>query len=173
VYGIVKQSGGYIWVRSAPGHGATFDIYLPPVDAPAVEQTAEAAPGVRHAGSETILVIEDDPAVRALARRTLDRYGYRVLEARTGREAIDVAARTSEPIALVLADVVMPDMSGRRTAEQLLRRRPGAKVLYMSGYPGDEERERAFAPGAFLQKPFTPETLVRRVREALDAVDPR
>jgi two-component system, cell cycle sensor histidine kinase and response regulator CckA len=169
VYGIVKQSGGYIWVRSAPGRGATFDIYLPPVHAPAADEPVGAQPAARHAGSETILLVEDEPAVRSLARRTLDRYGYRVLEAGDGREAIEIARQHPEPVDLVLLDVVMPELGGRRAAEQLLRMWPGTKLLYMSGYPGDEERERAFEPGGFLQKPFTPDALVRRVRELLDA----
>ncbi len=168
VYGIVKQSGGHVWVHSAPGRGATFDIYLPRVDAPAADDTADAERPEAAAGSETVLLVEDDPAVRALARRALDRYGYRVLEASNGRDALELARRTRHPIDLLLVDVVMPELGGRRAAEQLLRTRPAMKVLYMSGYAGSEERERAFEPGAFLQKPFTPDALVRRVRELLD-----
>jgi two-component system cell cycle sensor histidine kinase/response regulator CckA len=172
VYGIVKQSGGYIWVRSTPGRGATFDVYLPPADAPVPEEAAGAASETRQTGCETILLVEDEAAVRSLARRTLGRYGYRVLEASNGRDALALARERPEAVDLLLVDVVMPELGGRRVAGQLLRDRPGMKVLYMSGYPGNADGERAFEPGAFLQKPFTPEVLVRRVRELLDAGRP-
>ncbi len=165
VYGIVKQSGGYIFVRSEPGRGTTFDVYLPPVEQP-IENApgAPESPGV-EAGSETILLVEDDASVRGLARRALERYGYRVIEAGNGREALDVMRRHEGVINLLLTDIVMPEMGGRRSAEHVMLARPGIKVLYMSGYSGAEqpaERE------ALIQKPFTPESLARKVRDVLD-----
>jgi PAS domain S-box-containing protein len=164
VYGIVKQSGGYIFVRSRPAEGAIFDVYLPAVP-PSAEEHA-AAPPVASAGqgSETILLAEDDAAVRSLARRALEQYGYHVLEAVNGREALDIIRRHRGEIALLLTDIVMPEMGGRRSAEHILQTRPDIKVLYMSGYAGADRPDGR----ALVQKPFTPESLARKVREVLD-----
>jgi two-component system cell cycle sensor histidine kinase/response regulator CckA len=168
VYGIVKQSGGFIWVYSEPGHGTSFKIYLPRVD----ERVVPAAAAVQHrvGGSETVIVVEDVAAVRTVAREMLGRHGYRVLEAADGDTALRLAAKHQGPIHLLLTDVVMPDVSGRELADQLAALRPGMRVLFMSGYTDDAVvRHGVLQEGiAYLQKPFTPDTLARKVREVLD-----
>src|SRR5438477_7042753 len=171
VYGTVKQSGGFIWVYSEPGRGATFKIYLPRVDAP-VESAAPPAPVERPPrGSETVLLAEDEPAVRAIARQALERQGYTVLAAPSGADALALAAQHGATIDLLLTDVVMPGMSGRDLADRLTAQRPGIRVLYMSGYTDNAiVRHGMLEPGlAYLQKPFRPDALVRKVREVLDA----
>jgi len=171
VYGIVKQSGGFIWVYSEPGQGATFKIYLPRVDAPA-EQTPAPQPEVAaHAGEETILLVEDEPAVRDLAQRILRRKGYRVIVASNGREALDLVERQEGPIDLLVTDLIMPQMDGRELAQRLAALRPGLPVLFMSGYTGDTIAQRGVLDPdvAFIEKPFSPEGLARKVREILDA----
>src|SRR5690606_6738766 len=171
VYGIVKQSGGFIWVYSEPGQGATFKIYLPRVDAPA-EQTPAPQPEVAaHAGEETILLVEDEPAVRDLAQRILRRKGYRVIVASNGREALDLVERQEGPIGLLVTDLIMPQMDGRELAQRLAALRPGLPVLFMSGYTGDTIAQRGVLDPdvAFIEKPFSPEGLARKVREILDA----
>ena len=172
VYGIVKQSNGYVWVTSEPGKGATFEIYLPHA-AGAAPDERDPAPPAAPPGSETILLVEDEHAVRSLARRILERQGYTVLEARHGAEALRIATERAEPIDLLLTDVVMPEMSGSELARQLAAVRPGIPLLYMSGYTDDVIiRRGALEPGmAFLEKPFTANALVRRVREVLDGVE--
>ncbi|WP_447975046.1 ATP-binding protein [Nitrospira sp. Kam-Ns4a] len=175
VYGIVRQSGGYIFVYSEPGKGSTFKIYLPRVDeAVEPEPAALADPGLPR-GNETILLVEDEPGVRMLVRDTLELQGYTVLEARHGIEALVLSSRHPGPVHLLLTDVVMPQMSGREVAAQLLAARPDVKVLYMSGYAENSVVHHGILdPGtAFLQKPFTPDVLVRRVREVLDGAGPR
>ncbi len=170
VYGIVKQSGGYIYVHSGPGQGTTFTIDLPRVrEAPdARPPTALDAPAP---GSETILLVEDDASVRTLARRTLETAGYRVLEARDGEEALAVAGASVEAFALILTDVIMPGLRGPALVQRLTGIRPGLKVLYMSGYTDTVVRsEGLLEPGRnLLEKPFTPAALLRSVRHALDA----
>jgi two-component system cell cycle sensor histidine kinase/response regulator CckA len=169
VYGIVKQSGGYIWVYSEPGKGTAFKVYLPRVgEAPALPEphVPTVAP---PRGTETILLVEDEQAVRTLSRRVLEARGYRVLEAGNGAKALEVARGSTGPIHLILTDLVMPDMTGTELASRLLSLRPGVRVLYMSGYTDDSVvRNGLLEQGRlFLQKPFTPETLARKVREAL------
>jgi CheY-like chemotaxis protein len=169
VYGIVKQSGGFIWVYSEPGDGATFKIYLPLVaDSPSKADRA-ALPQIPR-GTETVLLLEDSPEVRVAVRESLKRYGYNVIEAASGHVAIDIATKHRGPIDLLLTDVVMPEMSGRVAAEQLASIRPEMKVLFMSGYTADAVvRHGVLSHGvAYLQKPFSPDALARRVREVLD-----
>src|SRR5881397_1969037 len=171
VYGTVKQSGGFIWVYSEPGHGATFKIYLPRVDTP-TEAATLPAPTVQPArGSETVLLAEDEPAVRAIAQQALERHGYTVLAAPSGAAALALAAQHAATIDLLLTDVVMPGMSGRDLADRLTAQRPGIRVLYISGYTDNAiVRHGMLEPGlAYLQKPFRPHALVRKVREVLDA----
>ena len=169
VYGIVKQSGGYIWVYSEPGEGTCFKIYLPEV-AGAPEATME--PVGATGGSETILLVEDDDRLRGLTRMILEtRGGYKVLESSGGKEALRVEGELTEPIHLLLTDVVMPGMSGRELGEKLTALRPEMKVLYMSGYTDDTVVRHGVleAEMAFIQKPFSPQSLLRKVREFLDA----
>lgn len=168
-YGIVKQSDGYIRAESEPQQGSTFEIYLPRVDAP-LRAPREA---VRHdvsPDSETILVAEDEAAVRALTCRILRKQGYQVLEARDGREAIEVAQAFQGNINLLVTDVIMPNVGGRELSEKLARMMPAVKVLFMSGYTDDQLLQRGVlqsGSGNFLEKPFTPDTLARKVREVL------
>ncbi len=170
VYGIVKQSNGYIWAESAPGKGASFEIYLPRhVGQPAAEDPKmDSAEKLR--GSETILLVEDAEPLRKLAQTFLQSSGFRVLCAESGEHALKVAAQYGGTCDLLLTDVVMPGMNGRVLAEQLLPRQPGMKVLYMSGYTDSFiAGHGVLTPGThLLQKPFTEEVLVRKVREVLD-----
>ncbi len=170
VYGIVKQSEGYVAVYSEPGQGTSFKIYLPRVAADAAVTAPPAPVAEPPRGTETVLVVEDEEAVRSLSRRALEAAGYTVLAAAAGPDALRLVERYGGPIHLLLTDVVMPGMSGRELAQQLGQRRPGLRVLYMSGYPGDAMVHRgALEPGtAFLQKPFLPEDLTRKVREVLE-----
>ena len=170
VYGIVKQSGGYVWVYTEPGHGTTFKIYLPRVDAAPAPRVSGVQASPVEDGTETVLLAEDETAVRAVARHTLQRHGYTVLEAPSAEAALDLAQRHSGPIHLLLTDVVMPGMSGRALALRLSELRPELRVIYMSGYPEEAITrhgvlERGFT---YVQKPFTPEGLARKVREVLD-----
>jgi PAS domain S-box-containing protein len=172
-YGIVKQSGGFIWVYSEVGRGATFKIYLPRVDAP-TEAVAVPPELGTVAGTETVLVAEDDPLLLPLARDVLKRLGYTVLEARTPADAMAVAQAHKGIIHLLVSDVVMPGESGLQLARRLLALRPNLRVLYISGY-SDEAivRHGLLDPGTtFLQKPFSPAALARKVRELLDAPRP-
>jgi len=169
VYAIVTQAGGFIWVYSEIGHGTSFKIYLPQVDA--VATIAAVARVDLPRGTETVLLVEDAAAVRAVAGQVLQRQGYRVLEASDGEDALHLAARYQGTIDLVLTDVVMPRAGGRELAERLLTVRPDTRVLYMSGYTDDSVVRHGILEGgvAYLQKPFSPEGLARKVREVLDA----
>ncbi len=170
VYGIVKQSDGYIWVYSEPGRGTSFKIYLPRVEAVAEPPAPKAMPPASLRGSETVLVVEDEAAVRNLVRRVLEAHGYSVLVAADGPEALRLIESHHEPIHLLVTDVVMPKMSGRQLAERVVSTRRETKVLYLSGYTDDAiVHHGVLAPGiAFLQKPFTPRALARKLREVLD-----
>ncbi|HEU4451748.1 MAG TPA: PAS domain S-box protein, partial [Longimicrobium sp.] len=169
VYGIVKQSGGFIWIDSEPERGTTVRIYLPPVDEPA-RDPAPAADAVPSRGAETVLLAEDEETVRRLARRVLERSGYTVLEAADGEEAIRVAEAHRGPIHLLVTDVVMPRLGGRDLAARLLTARPGLRVLYVSGYTDEAVRRHGILdPGTgFVEKPFTADVLAEQVRRALD-----
>ncbi|MBU1717409.1 MAG: PAS domain S-box protein, partial [Proteobacteria bacterium] len=169
VYGIVKQMGGYIWVYSEPGQGATFKIYLPGVETAAEPAKRKPNHLKRFEGSETILLVEDDKSVLNLARKVLKQQGYSVIEAQNGEDAFKVAEAHAGPIHLMTTDVVMPGMSGMELAQRMGPLYPGMKVLFMSGYTDDAiAHHGVLDPGiAFLQKPFTPEGLAQKVREVL------
>lgn len=170
VYGIVKQSNGLIWVYSEVGKGTTFKIYFPRLEGANEAAVIDTASPTQFCGSETILVVEDEDSVRALAARILGRYGYSVLAAASGEEALALARAHAGEIGLVMADVVMPGMSGRDLVAQLSAMLPGLKALFVSGYPTNAIGYHGIldAGVSFLQKPFTVEGLIRKVREVLD-----
>jgi two-component system, cell cycle sensor histidine kinase and response regulator CckA len=169
VYGIVKQSGGYIWVDSAPGIGSCFQIYLPRVEE-SVSKAAAEAPTDNLVGTETILLVEDADALRKLAKSFLTDHGFNVITASSGEEALRVAEFHGRPIDLLVTDVVMPGMNGRALADRLLARQPKLKVLYISGYTDSFiAGHGVLEEGTFLlHKPFTEEVLIRKVRDVLD-----
>jgi two-component system, cell cycle sensor histidine kinase and response regulator CckA len=169
VYGIIKQSGGYVFVQSEPGRGTVFTIYFPRVEEPSASLGAAPASLAAVGGSETILLVEDEESVRQLVRETLESRGYHVLEAANGQAALSVASMHPDTIHLIITDVVMPGLSGHEFVQQLLPVRPGTKVLYLSGYAEDAFASPLPADGkrTFLQKPFTLQSLSRKVREVL------
>jgi len=172
VYGIVKQSRGYVWLDSEPGKGANFQIYLPRLEGVSATPTAaDSRPAPPLPGTETVLLVEDEGMLRELAREVLEASGYRVLQAAGGEDALRVAGAHQGTIHLLLTDVVMPGISGRVVAERLAGSRPEMKVLYTSGYTDDAVLQRGVLTEgtAFIQKPFTTEALVRKVREVLDS----
>jgi PAS domain S-box-containing protein len=171
VYGVVKQSGGYVWAESEPGQGASFQIFLPRVAEPATEATATTPLEEAASGSETILLVEDSEPLRKLTQSFLVSHGFRVLAAQDGEEAIQLETQHSGKIDLLLTDVVMPGMNGRALAGRMLPRQPGMRVLYISGYTDSfVARHGVLEQGTeLLHKPFTEDVLIRKVREVLDA----
>lgn len=170
VYGIVKQSDGYIWVYSEPGRGSTFKVYFPRVDAPIVSTPASAELALALSrGTETILWVEDEPAVNALVQKTLQPRGYTLLVAKQGEEALRLAEEHPGKIDLLLTDVVMPGMTGPDLLQRLKRRRPAMKALFVSGYAANARVHHDImnAQDPFLQKPFTPQSLAQKIREVL------
>jgi CheY-like chemotaxis protein len=170
VYGIVKQSGGYIWAYSETGVGTTFKMYLPRVEG-RTESFPERAASPPSRGSETVLIVEDDPPIRNLLREHLEAYGYRILTAGGSAGALQVAGAHQGPIHLLVTDVIMPGGSGTRLAERLVRARPELKVLYISGYSDDAISVHGVLNEGtfFLSKPFTRDMLANKAREVLDA----
>lgn len=171
VYGIIKQSGGNIWVYSEPNRGTTFKVYLPQIVA-AVPQTEKPELEISiPTGSETILVVEDEDVVRGLTRQILEEAGYRVLDTARGEEAVQICAEGKESIALLLTDVVMPQTSGKEVADQASKLVPGLKVLFMSGYTDEAIVHHGVLDSniEFIQKPFTPIALTMKIRDVLDA----
>ena len=173
VYGIVKQSGGFVWVYSEPGRGTTFKVYLP-----RAEETEGATSGRmttprrnRQVGGETILLVEDDEEVRQVALRILRKNGYHVLEASNGADALKVAEAQETPVDLVVTDIVMPEMGGSELAERIREMQPDARILFTSGYTEDAAMRQSFLREgeSFIEKPFTPASLSRRAREVLDS----
>jgi two-component system cell cycle sensor histidine kinase/response regulator CckA len=174
VYGIIKQSGGYIAVRSQPGAGSTFTIYLPQTLHENRTVGASDEKVKTTGGTETILLVEDQPEVRAIARLMLSRQGYTVLEADGGQEALALVTERKEPIHLLLTDVIMPAIGGQDLARQLLPMRPNLRVLFASGYTDDAlVQQGVLQPGAdLIQKPFSREALLQKVRAVLDGPPP-
>ena len=170
VFGIVKQSEGHLAVYSELGIGTTFKVYLPAIEDRPPSTKSIKASGVPR-GTETILLTEDEPALRALSRHVLTSYGYTVLEAGNGERVLRLANEYEGTIHLLATDVVMPGLSGRQLAERITALRPATRVLYLSGYTDDAIVRHGVlqASTSFLQKPFTPSTLVKKVREVLDS----
>jgi PAS domain S-box-containing protein len=168
VYGYVKQSGGYVWVKSEPGAGSTFTIYLPQVSETATQRRGNSTPAAKGRGAGTILLVEDEESLRTLTRNLLEESGYKVLEACNGNEAVELAEEYSDPIHLLLSDMVMPGMNGRTVAEKVTRLHPGIKVAFMSGYTGFSSSEASKIEAVIIPKPFTRNTLLQKLSDALE-----
>jgi CheY-like chemotaxis protein len=170
VYGIVKQSGGFVWAYSEPGHGTAIKIYLPVITTSSTEPVAPPSPSV-EGGSEIILLAEDDESVRVVLARSLRDYGYTVVEARDGAEALDLASKGTAPPSLVIADVVMPRLNGQQLSAELHGRWPGLPMLFISGYTNLDSVSRGLLEEGreFLQKPIDPDVLAGKVRVMLGA----
>jgi len=167
VYGIVKQSGGYIWVDSAPGQGTRFEIFLPQ-SAAAPQLPSEDEPAAKYSrGKGTVLLVEDEEAVRELAGEFLRSSGYHVIVGKDGLDALEKTEQEAKAIDMLVTDVKMPRMRGTELAQRLKRAQPRIKIVYMSGYLEHDSDEEFVADSAHLQKPFSRETLLKKLREAL------
>jgi two-component system cell cycle sensor histidine kinase/response regulator CckA len=173
VYGIIKQSGGFIWVYSEPGQGTTFKIYFPLLSATSQRRTfvTETVDGLN--GNETVLLVEDEKMVRELAERILTEFGYKVLVAENGEVAKQIFEQQKEKIQIVVTDIIMPGISGRDLAAHIKKENPDIKLLYISGYSDEAilHHNKIDNGSEFLQKPFTAQKFVRRVRQILDEND--
>jgi CheY-like chemotaxis protein len=169
VYGIVKQSGGYIWVYSEPDHGTTFKLYFPTTAAAPELPVKRGETTLRPAAGQTVLVVEDEAMIRSNLRECLQQLGYHVLEAESGECALQLCGENQSKVDLVLTDLVMPGMGGHELAEKLSQRHPGVKTLFMSGYTEDTaaRRDILLSGSAFLQKPFSVGDLSHAVQQAL------
>ena len=168
VYGVVKQSGGYIWVYSELGLGSTFKVYLPRVDESVQQRSRADVVSTRRRGSETVLLVEDEESLRTLTHTFLEQEGYTVLEASDGQKAMEIAQRHDGPIHLLLTDMVMPGINGQALAERFAQIHPQSKVVYMSGYTGFARRGLLDTQAILLPKPFTRDALLSKLQEALD-----
>jgi CheY-like chemotaxis protein len=168
----VKQSGGFVWVYSEPGHGTTFKVYLPKSEASANAKASGLSPKTQNS-LESILLVEDDEKVRQVAARVLRSKGYRVIEASNGPDALKVCEAEQDDLDLVVTDIVMPGMKGTEFAELLRARKPDARILFTSGYTEDAAfRQNLLRDGeAFLEKPFTPDALAKKARQLLGSAD--
>jgi CheY-like chemotaxis protein len=171
VYGIVKQNHGFAWVYSEPGMGTTFKVYLPAAPGTAENNPKGEEGGVRLDGTETVLIVEDDSMLREMTRGMLRRHGYTVLEAANGREALEISQKFKGTINLVISDVVMPELNGRRTVESIRRQRPLTKAFYISGYSGEALKNHGIPDSdiPLLEKPFRMEALLGKVRNVLSS----
>ena len=171
VYGIVKQNGGYIAIDSEPGSGTTVTVFWPMSDQHEASAPSTQTPERAYGGAETILLVEDEAGIRNLMRKTLEPYGYRVLEARDVSDALAIAETHPGSIDLLLSDIIMPVLNGPDLAQRIVRHRPTIKVCYVSGFPNSLLSEQKREPQRmwFLAKPFTPQTLALKVRECLDS----
>ncbi len=171
IYGIIKQSGGYVWVYSELNKGTSFKIYLPRIDEVEKDKGNIPEESKSLTGSETILIVEDEEMVRDLIFESLKKFGYDLIEAENGKKALQVCKKDNEkPIQLLITDVIMPDMGGSELAKKLEKLKPKMKVLYISGYTDNAIVHHGVLDEgvAFLQKPFSPQALARKVREILD-----
>lgn len=172
VYGIVKKSGGNIWVGSEVGAGTTFKIFLPVIHEEEAAQPAVICPKVAHKGTETILLVEDERDVRYVTKTILERNGYKVIDTRDATEALEVIGESPESFDLILTDMVMPGMNGKELSEKVRQRLPGIKILFMSGYPNGTAHPNQFLEPnlPLIQKPFRPSELVQRIQETLKVI---